>query len=294
MSAVHPGSTTAAEPAAVAETEPGAGPLRPGGERTRWQAIWAARWYVLLSALIAAGLAYAASHVVPKRFSSAAVVRVTLPTSAGLSEQSVQAANGLANQYTQVATAGPILARAAATLGAAGQGLGGSVSASTVASQNLVQISARASSPGVAQARANAMAIAFASYLNEENAKAASGSTNAAKQQLGRIQGRIQKLQLQIDTLLASRESGLPLSVARRARLSSMQNEAASLQSLQQSLLVAQVGGGTPILRVFSPAGPGGQTQPRPTLYTVVAFLVVLLIAAQIAALLGTRRGTFA
>ncbi len=258
-------------------------PVDDPNPRTRWEAIWQARWYILVAAIAVGALAFLVSHLVPKRFSSSAIVRVTLPSSAGLSEQAVQASNDLASQYTQVATAGPIVARAAAKLGAQGHGLTGNVSASTVASQNLVEISARAGSATVAQDRANAMAKAFAHYLNRENARSANNSAGSSGKQLRRTQTRIQADELAIDTDLATREAGKPLTASQRAHLSSLESEVATLQSLQQSLLSAQIGAGTPTLSVFSPAGVGSQTQPRPTLYALVAFLVALLIASQIA-----------
>jgi|ERR1700677_673848 len=290
MSTLHPSQVTDRMQAG-AEPEQSDSPVGAQSPWTRWDAIWDARWWVLLAAVITAVVAFGVSHAIPKRFSSGAVVRVTLPATAGISEQSVQAANDLATQYTQIATAGPIVAQAASTLGSAGAGLTADVSAATVASQNLVKITARASSPTTAQDRANAMASAFTGYLNRENANNASRSAAASYAQLRHVQTRLQEIEVQIDQSLAVREGGRPLSTSKRAQLSLLQSESATLQSLQQSLLVAQVGGGTPTLSVFAPAGPGSQTQPRPTLYALVAFLVALLVAAQTAAFADARRG---
>lgn len=264
--------------------------LEPMTAPSRWRAVWKARWLLIAAAIVAAGIAIAVSRVIPTRYSASAVVRVTLPQSAGLSEQSVQAANTLASQYSQVATAGPIVERAAVTLGGDGRGLSGDVSASTVSSENLVQISARASTSAVAVARANAMATAFAEYLNAENLKTATASTRAAAKQLTRVQARLQSAGLKLDTELARRESGKALTVPQRAELDALQAEVASLDSLQQSLLTREQSSGTPSLKLFSPATTASKTQPRPLLYAIVAFIVVLLGAAQIVSFVAANR----
>jgi len=250
---------------------------------TRWQAIWSARWYVLSAAVIAGVAVFAVSHLIPKRFSASAIVRVTLPSGAALSEQSVQASNDLASQYTQVATAAPILSRAAAKLGPTAASLSSDVTASTVAGENLVQISARGTSAGESEARANAVARAFVAYLNEENTK----SSASAGAHLRTVQRQLQKVETNIENLQASREHGETLSKTKRLRLTTLQNEASSLQALEQSLFQAQVNSQAPNLSVFSPAGPGSQTQPQPKLYALVAFLVALLLASQAAVFLG-------
>jgi Chain length determinant protein len=258
--------------------------------RTRWQAIWAARWIVLGAALAAAVLALAVSAVIPKRFSASAIVRVTLPQSAGLSEQSVQAANDLASQYTQIATAGPIVAKAAASLGPAGAGLSAAVSASTVNSENLVQISARGDTAGAATARANAMAAAFVDTLNGENAANAAAAAHRFTHQLDLIQARLLVTQQKLDNNLTLRESGAALNQRQRAEVNALQNEVTSLEGAQQTLLSSQVSTGTPTLKLFSPSTSASQTQPRAPLYALVAFIVVLLSAAQIASFIGMSR----
>ena len=262
----------------------------PQATQTRWQAIWWARWVILAAAIIAAALAIGVSKLIPTRYSASAIVRVTLPTSAGLSEQSVQAANDLASQYTQIATAAPVVEKAEASLGPAGAGLSSEISASTVSSENLVQITARGDSAEVAKDRANATAAAFAQQLNTENAQNAATAARASARQLEKVQSRLQKAQQRLDTVLAIRESGGTLTAHERAAIDSLQSEVSSLEGLQQSLFSSQVSTGTPTLKVFSPATGASKTQPRPSLYAIVAFIVVLLVAAQIATLVGTNR----
>ncbi len=281
-----PGPHAAPPPTGVDAGEP----VRASVPPTRWRAIWLARWIIIGAAVIAAALAVAVSQVIPKRFSASAIVRITLPQSAGLSEQSVQAANDLASQYTQIATAGPIVEKAAAKLGSAGAGLSAAISASTVSSENLVQLSARGNSAGVASARANAMAEAFVDTLNHENAANEAHNRAIYTRQLDRIQARLQTTEQKLDAVLAIRESGTALSRRQQAQVQALQSEVSSLEGIQQTLLDDQVPTGSPQLTLFSPATTASQTQPRALLYALVAFIVVLLSAAQIASFVGMNR----
>lgn len=262
-------------------------PVIPG---TRWSGVWSWKWLVLLAAIVVAAATFVVSGLIPKRFSASALIRVTLPSTTAISEQSVQAENDLATQYAQIAASSPIVERAQRHLGASGVGLLGDASASTVGSQNLVQITARASSATAAQARANALASAFTVYINHVNAVDVARGNASADGPIRRTQERLQSTQLEVDRSLTTREEGRPLTASERAHLSALEAEVASLQGIQQSLILGQDKQGAASVRVFSPADAGGQTQPRPTLYAIVAFLVALLLSAQIAAVAGPRR----
>jgi capsular polysaccharide biosynthesis protein len=274
---------------AISSTVP-APPLTQPATASRWQLIWSARLWILGAAIAAAVLALIVAAIIPARYSASALVRVTLPTSAGLSEASVQAADDLASQDTQVATSRPIIARASAVLGQAGAGLTGAVSAATVSSQNLIKISARGDSAHESEQRANAVAGALTAYLNAEEAKNSSAGASLTSKRVGELEGRIEASETAIDSLLARREAGKALTPVERVHLQNLQSEVVSLQGLQQSLLVSSAGQGVPSLTVFAPAGQATKTQPKPAIYALVSFIVVLLIAAEIAVLAGTRK----
>jgi capsular polysaccharide biosynthesis protein len=248
----------------------------------RADAMWDAKWLILLAAIVAAGIAVAASFVVPEQFSSSATVRVSTPTTNGLSQDQVQGQNALANQYVQIAKTPPILDDAKKVLGNEGRGLTGATSASTVANQNLVRISATGDSAGGAARRANAVADAFAHYVNRLNTSAGRAGTSRLTSRLRAVQAELTKSQRKIDDLVAGGAKG------RNAQLAQQQDLAALLLSQRQAILS---GGAslTPNLDVLARAEPGGRTQPRPVLYALVAFFLVAIATAQVAAFAAAR-----
>jgi uncharacterized protein involved in exopolysaccharide biosynthesis len=250
---------------------------------SRADAMWDAKWLILLAAIVASGIAIAASFVVPEQFSSSAMVRVSTPTTNGLSQDQVEGQNALANQYVQIATTSPILDDAKKHLGNKGPGRAGTTSASTVANQNLVRISATGDSAGTAASRANAVADAFAHYVNRLNARAGRASTSGLTPRLRAVQAELTKTQRTIEDLVArgAKSDG--------AQLAQQQDLAALLLSQRQAILSGGASA-TPTLDVLARAEPGGRTQPRPVLYALVAFFVVAIAAAQVSAFAAARK----
>jgi hypothetical protein len=258
-------------------------PARPPSP-SRADAMWDAKWLILLAALVAAGIAVAASFVVPEQFSSSAMVRVSTPTNNGLSQDQVEGQNALANQYVQIAKTSPILTDAKKTLaGGDATGLTGAISASTVANQNLVRISATGDTAGGAARRANAVAGAFAHYVNSLNIRAGAAGTSKLTTRLRAVQTELTRTQGKIDDLITAGAKNDSVALVQQ------QDLAAVLISQRQAIL-ASGASATPTLDVLAHAEAGGRTQPRPVLYALVACFVVAIAASQVAAFAAARK----
>jgi uncharacterized protein involved in exopolysaccharide biosynthesis len=238
--------------------------------------IWRAKLRIAAFAVLVAALTFGICQVVPKTFSSAAIVRITLPppSQAQISSQSVTAASDLAGQYSQLATLSPVLNAAAARSGTPEQVLASSVSAGTVGGQNLISVTAQARTPADSGTRASAVARALTTEVNRDNTSQATSYRNAVQKQLSPLDKQI----------LGMRNALGRLRTTSRAAAADETVLANLLVQRQQVLsTIAQNAAAEPTADVVSSAGPGGQIQPRATLYTAVAFIVGLLLAAQLA-----------
>jgi capsular polysaccharide biosynthesis protein len=249
-------------------------PDRVGRVLRRW-------WLIALVGLAAAGGAYALSSVMPSRYEASADVSVTLLGN-GLSQQSVSASNDLASQYAQVIDAAPVVDAAAARLGVPPASLRGDVDGGTLADQNIVQVRAHAPTAAQAVDRAQAVSAAFIRYVERAGRRRSAAYTRAAAQQLRPLDDQIRETQRQlastpIDSAAAqATEQTLSALVAQRASaFARVASEAANARA---------------DLTILNPPAMASKVAPRPVLYSVVALLVGLFVAAQLAALWPLRR----
>jgi capsular polysaccharide biosynthesis protein len=252
-------------------------------EFDRVTTIWRAKFWIAAAAIVVAALTYAVCLVVPKTYESSATIRVSLPPSsqAAVSSASVTAAGSLAGQYAQTATLSPVLSAAARLIGTSEGVLSGSVSAGTISGENLIQVRAEAGSPSDAARRANAVAKALTNNITTSNAAQAAAYRKAAERQIAPLDAQIGSLRAAI-----LNKAGSPGALsADQGMLGSLVVERGQLEST-----VVQNTTNLPAAEVFATAGPGSVAQPRSHLYTLVAFVVAALAAAQIAVTLASYR----
>ena len=251
-------------------------------------AIWNAKWWILLAAIAAAGIAIGVSALIPPTYQASATIRVAAQAGQGNAQDAVQASNDLAGQYAQLVNSSPIIKAASARANVAPSALVSSISAGTVADQNLIKIDANARNPAVAVRRANAVASAAAVYIRKVNESQAGSYGQSVRRLLAPIDRDIAKARREVDAA-DTRSRGHSSSAA----VASRQAVLASLLAQRQQVLasVAQsTAGSQPSVQVFARADAGSKTWPKPVLYAVVAFVVVALAAAQIAAFAARRR----
>ncbi len=234
-------------------------------------------WVVVGGAIIVAVVTYLISSVVPATYSSSAKVAVfvsgTDPNDTSLG------ANNLANQYAQMVGATQVL-------GAAQQSMHSSipsttVTGGTVGAQNVISISATASSASLAQQRAAAVASAFIKYISQQSSALANGYKTAANQGLAPIDAQIATSQAQLSRAKTTGES---LAIASEINTLISQRAVILGNSTQTAL------DGRPTVRLVTAAGAGSKTAPQPKLYTLVAFIVALLLIARVVTYFGAPR----
>jgi len=255
------------------------------GRDPAWIILRSAHWIVLV-ALVIAGAAYGISKIVTPVYSSTVAVGVRAAPVSGVSDAAT-GSNDLASQYAQLATTPAVIAAAAAAAGASASDLQAQVSAGTVNAQNVVDIKAQASTADAAATRANAVAQAFVSVVRTTNAQQAAQLASQMQQELGgdaTVRAAQQSVAAAESALASTPRAGHARSDA-QAQLTAAQNRLSTLISSHEqaiSVLEQQTAAAQPTITVLGSAGPGSLVAPRPTLYAVIAFVVGLLIAAQL------------
>jgi hypothetical protein len=237
---------------------------------------------VLLASLVVAGAVYLISNRVAARYQSSATVRVSVQATSGISDPAVTAANDLASQDAQLASSAPVLRGAAARLHVARSTLEGTVTAGTIAAQNLVRISTTGSSPTQAQRRATAVARSFVSYIDRIDARQV-GSYEAA------VTSKLRPLAHEIATarkrlLSTNAETQRNATVLLSGLLSQQQTV---LSSVAQASAAAQ-----PSLQLVASGSVGTKISPKPSLYAGIGLLATLLILGRFLYVIGMRRST--
>jgi uncharacterized protein involved in exopolysaccharide biosynthesis len=238
--------------------------------------LWRRRFYVLGASLAIAAAALVLCLLAPKTYQATATVVVSLPpaTSGGVTSESVTASSDLAGQYAQLATLRPTLLAAAKTLGVSESQLTGSASAGVIASQNLVAVNATARNGALAQQRANAVAHALVVGISHSNAVTLYTYSRNVTRALGSTNRQIGTLRRDI-----ARNAGHTAIVSADTTL--LSSLVAQRQQAQSEL--AQEAANEPAVSVASEAGEASQAQPKTVLYTLIAFIVGLLVAGQLA-----------
>jgi O-antigen/teichoic acid export membrane protein len=242
------------------------------------------RWWTLgtlalvLVAVLVAAVVYVVSNRTSPTYQSSAVVRVSVQATTGISDPAVTAANDLASQFAQLASTEPVVNDAASRLGT-GTNLG-SITAGTIAAQNLIRISVTGSSASQAKARTTAVAKAFVAYVNRINARQASDYARAVTSKLGPLDREIAaaRKRLLSASLEAKREATVLLS-------SLIGQEQTVLTTVAQSSAAAQ-----PHVQLVAPGGAAKKTSPKPLLYAGIGLLATVLLLGRLLYMLGVRR----
>ena len=212
--------------------------------------------------LLAAALAYAIGHRLPAVYQSSGMIRVATATQSGIADTDVTADNDLASQYAQLVATSPVLTLTAKSLRLPPKDLSGEISGSTIGAQNLLAVTASASTPTAAVARAQAAVYAVALYLSQLTAQ-----FNTSYAVL--LQSRIRNTAIPGDT-------GAKLAPQIAAAF-----DTARATALFEALRDAA--GNQPSFQVISAAGAADQTAPKPKLYALVAVVVAFLLSLRVA-----------
>lgn len=235
---------------------------------------------VLAISLIVAGIAYLVGSVLSSTYESSGVISVTVLSQQGISDPVVMAGNDLASQIAQLADSEPVRAIAARSLGVSESTLTNQITGSTLAAQNLVQVSATGSSQSIAMARAAAATRALAQYQQTLTAAA------------------VQHYLSTVDSALEPLSRNIQATYARIAGDSAVVRAADTLQLetllSTRSQVIGQVSrdaaSNRPDLQVVSQSSSPTVVYPRPALYALVAFLVSLILAGRLAFMVVGRR----
>jgi len=252
-------------------------PGRPDGAR----AIWRAKWWIILAAIVAGGAAYGISHVIQETFRSSTIVRISVPPGSSSSQDAISASNDLSQQYAQLVSSDAVVNRAAKALKVPASDLSGQVSAGTVQDQNLVRIQATAHDAPLAIARTDAVADAFTAVVTESNQRQARQYRRALERPLQPLDTNITSLRQAIRN--ASSQD-------RADNLRDSLNTLVTERARQQASIDQNVAAVLPAIDPVSRAAAAAQIQPRTKLYTIGAAVIAALVAAQLAVVLRRSR----
>jgi hypothetical protein len=231
--------------------------------------------------LIVAAVVYVVSNSIPATYESSGSFRVTIPNQQGLNDTVISAANDLATQYSQLATASPVIGVAARQLGEKPNTLMKEITGGTVNAQNLVSVTATADSAGLAERRAGAVVIALRAYVDRINAQQSRTYSNNVSEGLAPVEKEITNYQNQLrqaKTLIQRQNLNLILGslLAQRQQV---------LSSLAENTAA-----GRPTLQGISQESSASKVRPRPGLYALAGGIVAALISARVAQLMLRRR----
>jgi non-specific protein-tyrosine kinase len=252
-------------------------------ELRRQIAIVRARFPLLIvSVLVAAGLAFVVSSVLPKTYEAAVRLNVGQSLSAVNPDYNqVLVSQSLSTTYATVATTRPILDAVIAKLGlgVTSDELLKHVRADASIASTLLSITAQDADPARAAAIANALAqglIAASPTIQGRQAAIAA----SIESDLAATQDQITTTQSTVDTL-----SGLTARTpAQDADLATLEGRLASLRSTYATLLSFASSNASNLLTVVEPAvAPVSPVSPRPLLNTLVAAVLGLLVAVGVA-----------
>jgi capsular polysaccharide biosynthesis protein len=243
--------------------------------------LWRAKWVVLVVTALIAALTYGISSAMPAKYESSIVVRIAAQGGDNsASNLAVQASNDLASQYAQLVTAAPPIMEAASKLHIGSGTLAASVSASTVAAQNLVKITAQAPSPEGASTRARQVAQAFRVYVGHLTRRQGNDYANAVSARLKPLDDNIAQTRRQLQTGTAS-ERLESLKILSNLLIQRQEFEASVAKSAASAQPTVQV--------LFSPSA-GAKVSPKPKLYALIALIAGLILVSQIAITVLSRR----
>jgi uncharacterized protein involved in exopolysaccharide biosynthesis len=265
----------------------------------RLGAVWAARWWIICATVAAVVLTVAATFVVPTVYSADTEVSLSASPAVSTNAQDmVTAANSLAAQYAQVVTSTPVLSGAVATGGMSIDSLRTHVSSGTLASQNIVRVTAQAAGPAAARRAATAVANSLVSYVDSQGSALAKGYSGAIAAQLAPLDAQVAQAQTGVTSARkqlaqAAASNSQPAVSAAAALLNAAQSLLSTLTDRRAALTAQaslQSASLVPVASVLGGATSAHQVQPRPILYATVAGLLALALSAQAAIVWAERR----
>ncbi len=255
--------------------------------------VWLARWWVLAIVVVITLLTYIVSTSLPGSYASSATVSVSAQGSSTVSPlDTVDASNGLASQVAQLVTTDAIEGPAKKALGRSN--LAGSVAAATAADQNLIVITVTGRNGPLDRAEADALAASTKTYVVQTSANAAEAHTTAVTASLASLGAAITQANTAVHAATIAAAGALAGSPAAQT-LANAETALQNLQLRQQTLQSqAAVDGASqePSVSIVAPAGSPSKVSPKPLLYTLIAFVVGLILAVEAALIVGRRRAS--
>jgi hypothetical protein len=217
----------------------------------------------VLGAVVVAVGAYAIANSLTPVYQSSSTVRVVAPTQGAIGDPNVTAVNDLASQYAQLVGSDAVRQRTAKILAVDPSTLDGKLSGSTLAAQNLVEVTASAGSPQLAENRSAAATHAIVTYITQLNRQ-----LNA--QYLAAVaHGVVSSLQ--------------PQRLGHYGAVSgALGGELTNVRAQVVAQAVRDAAAGLPTLQAVDLGPSAGQTAPKPKLYALAALVVVLLLALRV------------
>lgn len=245
--------------------------------------------FILGAAVIVAIVVYLVASLATPTYSSSASVTITAASTPGGSAQDVAlASNSIASQYALQVTSDQVVLQAAHSLGVSPSTLRSHTSAGTLQGQNVVQITVQGTKAATARAEANAVATAFIPYVVAQGTKAAGVLQQA-------VANQVQPLDLQIQALSAAVNAPGTIAPgsAAQTRLSAEEAQLTQLQATRATLTAntaLAIASEEPHVALTTAATASTKVAPQPSLYAIVAFIIALLVAAQISLMLARRK----
>jgi len=212
----------------------------------------------LVASIGVALIAYFVGHTLHTTYDSSGTIRIAVASENGISDPNVTAANDLASQYAQLVDSSAVQQLTAQRLDVPVSQLNGALSGSTVAAQNIVQVTASGSTPGEAVARAQAATKEVRDYVS-------SLINQEGQQYLSSIRSAL--------ATLGSKKGGPPGTTASIV--------SAKAQAVAQG--ARDMAGNMPGLQIVDVASSASESSPKPSLYALIAFVVALIVTGRIA-----------
>jgi uncharacterized protein involved in exopolysaccharide biosynthesis len=236
---------------------------------------------IVVAAAVAAGiLTYVISNTVTPTFTSSAELRIVVGGTSGLGEDSVVASNDLTAQLVPLVSTNKVLDAPASSLGLSPSALKSVVSAGSVAQQNLLQISANASSAAESERIARTVTTYFISFETSNSRTLASASSAILSKSIRSLDARLTQIAGQLRTATGSQSALL------QSEYDSTLTQSQALGTQSAELDAA----GVPVIELLQSAGSGSEVAPRPKLYAIVAALVAAFCVTQLFVLTDRRR----
>lgn len=240
---------------------------------TRGVVIWRAAPLIAAFVVGAFIVVLVIASALPARYSDSARVRLQLNTTQGPSQDSSTAANQLASQYTQLIDTNDALGLAATSMGMELGDLEDKISAGTVQDQNVIQVTATDDDRERTTEIANAAAESFAAFVRRDSGLRALSYSREVSIRLRPLDREIASARRRT----RARNDAIALNA---------QIELSGLVGQKQKViadLAARSVAGQVLADIPERADGASKTFPRPLLFAIVAGLIALLAAMQVA-----------